>query len=138
MKLPGGLPAEMPSTQWRAAICILTLWSVTFLLPALAAPTVTLGTDSSAGSATSSKNSTFVRRVQTHVRVEGSYFVHMKRGTSWQKMEEIAEELKKLDRDPSLVNFTAQVQGLLTQAALGFPARLSEEALQQVRVSVSG
>lgn len=128
----------MPNTQWRTGFYrgMLPVWSNTILLLLLLGLTATAlsGTGSSDTTKPTSKNSTFIRKVPTHIRVEGSYFVHMKRGTSRERIEELVSEIESLDRDPSLDNFTAQVREILTNAALGFPAWLSEEAVQKVRV----
>ncbi len=131
-------PARMSHTHWKATICcsMLPIWLA--LLLNLPEQTITvrglvLGTGTSTSAKSTSKNSTFVRRVPSSVRVEGSYFVHMKHGSSWKEMEEIVQELERMDSNQSLVNFTATVHGMLTQAAFGFPAWLSDEALQKVR-----
>lgn len=75
-----------------------------------------------------------LHRAPRSVRVVNSYFVHVHPEISWDRVQELLEELQVLDSDKEKPGFKASVQGTVTQAGYGFAAHLSEQALTKVRV----
>ena len=104
-------------TAWRAAtICILPIY-----LELVA-------------SATTTQKQLY--RVPRHARVTDSYFVHLDPDASWSTVEELIGSLQVMNDDLEQPEFVAKVQGVVTQAAFGFSAQLSSQAVKKVRQTV--
>ena len=66
-------------------------------------------------------------------RVQDSYFVHVRGGVSAQDLASgLFAELRELHKNLSLPEFKARVQGVVSEVAHGFAAKLSPEALEMV------
>ena len=71
-------------------------------------------------------------------RLPDHYFVHFKREVRTTTAKAFIEELKQLDRNVTLLNFSVNVQGVVSKTGHGFAAVMSKQALYYVSIVAIG